>query len=280
MLVETRHTDFGFEQVKWQRLANDVFKPPVFRMLFSTLVGFGAQCVAVAFCMVQMVTISNLLDMNTRQWLYVSFFIITALFGCIAGYTSARFYKFFNGSNWFLNFFMTATLLPMMMFVASIAIDFGDFYDGNRNQIPSSERTNLMSFWICMNMPNVAIGQWIGYRDKKILPPVKPSRIARPLPSCCEVPFYAQWWFTMLVFSTFTAGCVILELWYLVTSLWRRQYYFMYFYLGVSLVMMAYVASAASIIQSYLSLSAGLYNWWWRSFSMGFFVSIPLFLFC
>ena len=84
----------------------------------------------------------------------------------------------------------------------------------------------------------------------------------------------------MLVFSTFCAGCVIAELFYLVTSLWRRQYYFMYFYLGVSLVMMAYVASAASIIQSYLSLSAGLYNWWWRSFSMGFFVSIPLFIFC
>ena len=102
--------------------------------------------------------VGNLLNVDMRQYLYVSFYLITALFGSIAGYISARLYKFFNGSNWFCNFFMTATLLPLIMFAASIAIDLGDFFDGTRNQIPSSERTNLMSFWICLNMPNVAIG--------------------------------------------------------------------------------------------------------------------------
>ena len=40
-ITETKLKEFGFEQVKWQRLASDVFKPPRCRMLFSTLVGFG-----------------------------------------------------------------------------------------------------------------------------------------------------------------------------------------------------------------------------------------------
>ena len=129
-------------------------------------------------------------------------------------------------------------------------------------------------------MPNVAIGQWIGYRSRKMIPAVKPSRIHRPLPTCCEVPFYAQCWFTTIVCSLFCSACVIAEVYYLVTSVWRRQYYFMYFYLGISLCIMSYVSSAVSIVQSYITLSVGLYNWWWRSFVIGLFVSIHLFIFC
>ena len=54
----------------------------------------------------------------------------------------------------------------------------------------------------------------------------------------------------------------------------------MYFYLGLSLFIMGYVSTAIGIVQTYISLSSGLYNWWWRSLSIGFFVSIHLFIFC
>ena len=76
-------------------------------------------------------TIGNLMNVNTRQYLYVGFFFLTALFGNIAGYVSARFYKFFNGSNWFCNFFTTATLLPLLMFIGSLAIDIGDYFEND-----------------------------------------------------------------------------------------------------------------------------------------------------
>ena len=51
--------------------------------------------------------------------------------------------------------------------------------------------------------------------------------------------------------------CVTSEIYYLVTSIWRRQYYFMYFYLGISLFIMAYVSSALSVVDTYVALSSG-----------------------
>ena len=59
----------------------------------------------------------------------MGFFFLTALFGNIAGYVSARFYKFFNGTNWFFSFFATAALVPIFIFIASLAIDVIDYFD-------------------------------------------------------------------------------------------------------------------------------------------------------
>ena len=42
-ISEGRNLDeFGFEQVKWTKLAGDVFRPPRCRLLFATFIGFGA----------------------------------------------------------------------------------------------------------------------------------------------------------------------------------------------------------------------------------------------
>ena len=74
--------------------------------------------------------------------------------------------------------------------------------------------------------------------------------------------------------------CVISEIFYLVTSVWRKQYYFMYAYLGISLFIMAYVSSALSVVETYVALSSGQYNWHWRPVKTGFLVSMQLFGFC
>lgn len=65
------------------------------------------------------------------------------------------------------------------------------------------------------------------------------------------------------------AATTIAETYYLVTSLWRSQLYLMYFYLALSLGAMCYVASAVSIVQTYLHLVSGNYKWWWNSFLLG-----------
>ena len=76
-----------------------------------------------------MVTLGNLLNVNTRQYLYGILYFEAALYGIMAGYISARLYKFFNGTNWFLNFFTTAILIPLFIFIVSIVIDFADYFD-------------------------------------------------------------------------------------------------------------------------------------------------------
>ena len=65
-------------------------------------------------------------------------------------------------------------------------------------------------------------------------------------------------------------------MYYIVTSFWRHTYYFMYGYLGLSLLIMGFVAWQISTVQTYWTLNAGNYNWWWRSFFVGYLVGFHL----
>ena len=105
-----------------------------------------------------LVTAGNLLNMNMRQYLYGLLFFESALYGIMSGYISARLYKFFNGTNWVMNFFTTAIMIPVFIFIVSMVIDVADYFDRGLRQIPTSERTNLISLWICFNFPCVAFG--------------------------------------------------------------------------------------------------------------------------
>ena len=84
----------------------------------------------------------------------------------------------------------------------------------------------------------------------------------------------------MLVGSALISCCMLSEAYYLVTSLWRHYYYFMYVYLTIAFCIMVYVASTVSVVQTYLALSVGDYNWWWRSYLVGFAVGLHVFLVC
>ena len=84
----------------------------------------------------------------------------------------------------------------------------------------------------------------------------------------------------MLLGSALISCCMLSEAYYLVTSLWRHYYYFMYVYLTIAFCIMVYVASTVSVVQTYLALSVGDYNWWWRSYLVGFGASLHVFYVC
>ena len=96
----------------------------------------------------------------------------------------------------------------------------------------------------------------------------------------CTCRFLVARWFTILIGSLLISGCIISEAYYLVTSLWRHNYYYMYIYLTLAFVIMGYVASTVSVVQTYLTLSAGNYHWWWRSFFTGFAAGAHIFIIC
>ena len=94
------------------------------------------------------------------------------------------------------------------------------------------------------------------------------------------MPIYAHAWLTVTLGSMIVAACVVSEVYYLVSSLWRRQYYFMYLYLAITGIVMGYVALTVSIVQTFAALSAGKYRWWWRSFLVGFGAGVHIFAIC
>ena len=131
----------------------------------------------------------------------------------------------------------------------------------NDFKMPFSETTFLYSMWLVWNIPCVAFGSYRGYRAEKISIPVRTSRIERDIPTIEKIPFHAQPLFTLLVGSLLTSLCVVSEMFYLVTSIWRHTYYFMFGYLGIALFIMGFVAMQVSKVQTYWTLNAGNYNW-------------------
>ena len=123
----------------------------------------------------------------------------------------------------------------------------------------------------------MGFGTYRGFKAEKITVPVRISRIERDIPALSDQPCHARSWFTLLMGSMLTSLCVMSEMYYIVTSVWRHHYYFMYGYLGLSLLIMGFVSWQVSTVQTYWTLNAGNYNWWWRSFFVGYLVGAQLF---
>lgn len=127
-------------------------------------------------------------------------------------------------------------------------------------------------------MLNVAIGCWLGFKAEKLQVPGKVAKSRREIPQ--KVPCYSYRLVTIGIGSVLIGACLVTEVFYVVTSLWRHQYYFMYFYLALGFLLMAIVAQTVSIVQTYIALSVGDYNWWWRSFMVGFLVGAHSYAVC
>ena len=239
--------------------------------------------------------------------MYLTFFWVSAFYGILSGYVSARLYKFFNGTAWLISFYINAALIPLSVSVMLLIIDclnwyekltvekafriFGDDLKGadfsdprtagkfySSISLPQSDATFMYAFWLIINIPSVAFGTYRGYKADKIAVPVRTSRIEREIPKTSEIPCHAQTWFTLTAGSLLTSLCVISELFYLMASIWRHSYYFMFGYLGVSLLIMMFVVTQVSKVQTYWTLNSGNYQWQWKSFLIGFMVGLQLFL--
>ena len=90
--------------------------------------------------------------------------------------------------------------------------------------VPQSEATFLYAIWLVINIPSVGYGAYRGFRADKISVPVRTSRIEREVPEVSGTPCHAQAWFTLLVGSLLTSLCIVSEVYYIVTSIWRYTY--------------------------------------------------------
>ena len=88
----------GLEKVNWTKLSHDVFRAPSCAVILSTLIGIGTQCIAITLTIIIMFSIGNFLSADERDYIYMSTYCISACYGFIGGYVSARLFKFFNGT--------------------------------------------------------------------------------------------------------------------------------------------------------------------------------------
>ena len=118
----------GLDAVNWIKLSHDVFRAPSMAIVLSTLIGLGAQCIAISVTAVIFFTFGNVLREVSGAF-HLIFFISSALYGLIAGYVSSRLYKFFNGTRWLASFYLTACVVPLCAALGLMIVDFLTWYE-------------------------------------------------------------------------------------------------------------------------------------------------------
>jgi transmembrane 9 superfamily protein 2/4 len=263
------------EETGWKLVHGDIFRPPsTSPMTLAVLVGNGAQIGSACFISM-LAAILKLLNPIKKGHTLTALLVLYVLSGCVAGYVSARIYKFCDAKAWKMNTFMTATALPSILVGIFTVLNIFLSFAGAATAVSFLMLLAIFALWICVSAPLVFIGSFFGYRAKKIDVPTKTNQIARFVP---ELPWYNTPPVSFLLAGILPFGSVCIELFFILSALWLHQiYYVMGFLLAVLLILAATCAQVA-IVMNYLQLCGEDHRWWWKSFFNC--ASAGIYLFC
>merc|ERR1719183_2819978 len=107
------------------------------------------------------------------------------------------------------------------------------------------------------------MGAHSGWRTSAIELPVRISKIPRMVP---EQSSWNSPLLTCLAAGILPFGSILTELFFIMSSLWQHQFYYLFGFLAIVLVILIITCAEVSMALTYFQLTMEDYNWWWRSF--------------
>ncbi|VEN51337.1 unnamed protein product [Callosobruchus maculatus] len=264
------------EEFGWKLVHGDVFRPPRKGMLLSVLLGSGVQ----VFCMT-LVTLAfaclGFLSPANRGALMTCAMVLYVLLGSPAGYVSARIYKSFGGEKWKSNVLLTSMLAPGIVFGLFFFMNLILWAKGSSAAIPFSTLLGLLALWWLVSVPLTFIGAFFGFRKRAIEHPVRTNQIPRLIP---EQSIYTQAIPGIIMGGVLPFGCIFIQLYFILKSIWSSQMYYMFGLLFLVFIILVITCAETTILLCYFHLCAEDYHWWWRSYLTSGFTAIYLFLYC
>merc|ERR1719215_130327 len=183
--------------------------------------------------------------------------------GILGGYSSARLYKLMGGDDWKMTTIMTALLYPGIFFTIFFILDLFIWGQKSSGAVPLATMFALLVLWFGISVPLVFLGSYFGYRKPTIELPVRTNQIPRQIPA---QPWFMQPVVTSLIGGILPFGAVFTELFFIMSSLWQHQFYYLFGFLTLVLCILVVTCGEISIALTYFQLTSEDYNWWWRSF--------------
>jgi transmembrane 9 superfamily protein 2/4 len=252
------------EETGWKLLHRDVFRPPpTMPLAFTVMLGSGAQLLCMSLLLIFLAAVGFVSPAN-RGSTMIALVLLYVLMGAVGGYSSSRLYKLFKGKNWQRTTILTGLIFPGFAFSIFFVLNLFVWGEGSSRAVPFGSIMALVALWICISLPLVFFGSYIGYRKEAYTLPVNTtSNIARPVP---PQPFYLSDGFAILVGGVLPFGAVFVELFFILSSLWLNQYYYVFGFLLLVWVILIITCAEITIMLTYFQLCSEDYNWWWRSF--------------
>lgn len=269
-------TEEAQEEFGWKLVHGDVFRSPRRGMFLSVLLGCGSQIFAMTFITLVFACLGFLSPAN-RGSLMTCVLVLYVCLGTPAGFVSARMYKTFGGEKWKSNVLLTAFLIPGIVFADFFVLNSVLWVKHSSAAIPFSTLIALLALWFGVSTPLVFLGAYFGYKKRPMEFPVRTNQIPRQIP---DQSFYTKPLPGIVMGGVLPFGCIFIQLFFILNSIWSHQFYYMFGFLFVVAIILVITCSEATILLCYFHLCAEDYHWWWRSFLTSGFTAFYFFIYC
>jgi transmembrane 9 superfamily protein 2/4 len=231
------------EETGWKLVSHDVFRPPEQGMLFCAVNGSGIQLLFMATLTILFAAFGYL-NPSRRGSIIMGLVFLFIAMGVPAGYASLRLYKFFKLKDWKRCTVWTALGLPGCAFAIFFCVNLLVWAHGSARAVPFGSIMVIMVLWLCVSAPLVFGGAVVGMKQPLIDVPIGANQIARMVPE-------QSWHHTLPVLMLFGGAlpfaAVYVELYFIFSSLWLNQYYYVFgFLLMIFLILIATCAEVGA----------------------------------
>lgn len=263
------------EETGWKLVHGDVFRTPSNSDLLCVYVGTGVQF----FGMILVTMICALLGFlspSNRGGLMTAMLLLWVFMGIFAGYASARLYKMFKGTEWKKITLKTAIMFPAVCFTIFFVLNALIWGEESSGAVPFGTMFALVLLWFGISVPLVFVGSYIGFKKPAIEGPVKTNKIPRQIP---DQAWYMNPIFSVLIGGILPFGAVFIELFFILTSIWLQQFYYIFGFLFIVFIILLVTCVEITIVLCYFQLCSEDYLWWWRSYLTSGSSALYLFLY-
>ncbi|GKU87209.1 hypothetical protein SLEP1_g1651 [Rubroshorea leprosula] len=263
------------EETGWKLVHGDVFRPPTNSDLLCVYVGTGIQFFGMIL-VTMIFALLGFLSPSNRGGLMTAMLLLWVFMGLFAGYSSARLYKMFKGTEWKKITLKTAFMFPATVFAIFFVLNALIWGQKSSGAVPFGTMFALVLLWFGISVPLVFVGSYIGFKKPAMEDPVKTNKIPRQIP---EQPWYMNPAFSILIGGILPFGAVFIELFFILTSIWLHQFYYIFGFLFIVFVILIITCAEITIVLCYFQLCSEDYLWWWRSYLTSGSSALYLFLY-
>merc|ERR1711977_726871 len=156
-------------------------KPP-YSVLLAVSVGSGMQILGMSLVTL-VFALFGFLSPAHRGGLLQCMMLLFTFMGALAGFTSARFCKLFDGDDWKLTTLMTACFYPGLFFITFFILNLFIWGEKSSGAVPFTTMFAILTLRFGISVPLVFLGAYFGFRKENIELPVRTNQIPRQIPA-------------------------------------------------------------------------------------------------